>query len=397
MRRPRADDVPRSRLRERRTAREIEQGELARQVGVTRQALHAIETGRYLPNVALALRLARVLACRVEDLFGPPARPAAGALVGHLLGGLPDAPPTRAKLWSVSGQVFVLPMARLEPSLSYAVPADGVIVSRPSPGRHYPRVRVQPWKPLAEIEQTIAVAGCDPAVHLVGQHLRREADRGELVGWTLGSTAALDALERGEVHVAGLHLLDPRTGESNVPFLRRRLHGRAFTVVTFASWEAGLFVRRGNPRRIRGLEDLGRGDVRIVNREPGSGARLLLDQHLRRAEVPAARVRGYGDLAASHLEVGRRVAEGAADAGVGVRAIARVLGLDFLPVQTERYDLVIPSGLLRSHPALGPFLDALLRPEVRAEIEALGGYDTRETGQVVDWAGPSRPRRRRHL
>jgi molybdate-binding protein len=80
-----------------------------------------------------------------------------------------------------------------------------------------------------------------------------------------------------------------------------------------------------------------------------------------------------------------------------VRAIARVLGLDFLPVQTERYDLVIPSGLLRSHPALGPFLDALLRPEVRAEIEALGGYDTRETGQVVDWAGPSRPRRRRHL
>src|SRR5262249_14390932 len=154
------------------------------------------------------------------------------------------------------------------------------------------------WRALAEIEQTIAVAGCDPAVHLVGQHLRRQADRGELVGWTLGSTAALEALERGEVHVAGIHLLDPRTGESNVPFLRRRLRGRAFPVVTFASGEAGLFVRRGNPRRIRGLEDLARRDVRIVNREPGSGARLLLDEHLRRAEIPAGRVRGYGDLAA---------------------------------------------------------------------------------------------------
>src|SRR5262249_22553467 len=159
----------------------------------------------YLPNVALALRLARALGCRVEDLFGPPARAAAGLVTGALLaGGVPGTAPTRAKLWSVSGQVFVLPMARLEPSLSYAVPADGVVVSRPAPGRPYPRVRVRLWRALAEIEQTIAVAGCDPAVHLVGQHLRRQADRGELVGWTLGSTAALEALERGEVHVAGI-------------------------------------------------------------------------------------------------------------------------------------------------------------------------------------------------
>src|SRR5262249_1798908 len=161
-------------------------------------------------NVALALRLARALGCRVEDLFGPPARAAGGDVPGHLLGTMPGAPPARAKLWSVSGQLFVLPMARLEPSLSYPVPADGLIVGRPARGRPYPRVRVRLWKARAEIEQTIAVAGCDPAVHLVGQHLRRQADRGELVGWTLGSTAALDALERGEVHVAGLHLLDPR-------------------------------------------------------------------------------------------------------------------------------------------------------------------------------------------
>jgi molybdate-binding protein/DNA-binding XRE family transcriptional regulator len=392
MPRPRADDRLHSHLRERRSARGIAQGDLARQVGVTRQALHAIEAGRYLPNVSLALSLARALGCRVEDLFAAAAPTGAGVVQGHLLAGSSEAPPTRAKLWSVGGRVFVLPMARLEPSLNYAVPADGVITSRPAPGRPYPRVRVRLWKGLAEIEQTIAVAGCDPAVHLVGQHLRRQADRRELVGWTLGSTAALEALERGEVHVAGIHLLDPRTGESNVPFLRRRLRGRSFTVVTFASWEAGLLVRRGNPKRIRGVGDLARRDIRLVNREPGSGARLLLDEQLRREGVSGERVRGYDDLAASHLEVGRRVAEGGADAGVGVLAIARLHGLDFLPVQTERYDLVIPTGLLQSHPALGPFLDALLSPEVRAEIEALGGYDTRETGRVVDWKGHPRGR-----
>ena len=391
MARPKATDVLDSHLRERRIARGIEQGELARQVGVTRQALHAIETGRYLPNVSLALSLARALACRVEDLFGPRAERTAGMVQGYLLAEMPETPPTRAKLWTISGRLFVLPMARLEPSLSYAAPADGVILSRSEPGRPYPRVRVRLWKGLTEIEQTIAVAGCDPAVHLVGEHLRRQADRGELVGWTLGSTAALEALERGEVHVAGIHLLDPRTGESNVPFLRRRLRGRPFTVVTFASWEAGLLVRRGNPKRIRGVGDLARRELRIVNREAGSGARLLLDERLRREGIPAERVRGYDDVARSQLEVGRRVAEGGVDAGVGVLAIARLHGLDFLRLQTERYDLVIPSGLLRSHPALGPFLDALIRPEVRAEIEALGGYDTRETGRVVDWALRRRP------
>jgi len=398
MARPGRDARVQSHLRDRRITRGVAQGDLARQVGVTRQALHAIEAGRYLPNVSLALSLARALGCRVEDLFGPATLAAGGVIDGHLLAGIVEPPPTRAKLWSVDGEVFVLPMARLEPSLSYAVPADGVIASRPEPGRPYPQVRVRLWKSRAEIEQTIAVAGCDPAVHLVGEHLRRQADRGELVGWTLGSTAALEALERGEVHVAGIHLLDPRTGESNVPFLRRRLRGRPFTVVTFASWEAGLLVARGNPKRIRGVGDLARRDVRIVNREPGSGARLLLDEHLRREGIPAERVRGYDDLAASHLEVGRRVAEGGADAGVGVQAIARLHGIGFLPVQTERYDLVIPSGLLRSHPALGPFLDALLSPQVRAEIEALGGYDTRETGRVVDWArGRPRPTRPRKL
>jgi molybdate-binding protein len=124
--------------------------------------------------------------------------------------------------------------------------------------------------------------------------------------------------------------------------------------------------------------------VRLVNREEGSGARLLLDQRLKGEGIRAKRVRGYCDVVSSHLDVGRRIAEGAADLGVGVEAIARLLGLGFIPLQTERYDLVIPSAFLTGHPGVGRLLEALVSREVRAEIEALGGYSTRDTGKVVE-------------
>jgi molybdate-binding protein len=209
----------------------------------------------------------------------------------------------------------------------------------------------------------------------------------------MGSTAALEALERGEVHVAGLHLVDARSGEANVPFVRRHLGG-AVTLVTFASWEVGLLVRKGNPKSIRGPHDLARRDVKLVNREEGAGVRLLLDQRLKAEGVRPSQVRGYRDVALSHLDVGRRIAEGAADVGVGIEAIARLLGLDFVPLQTERYDLVIPAVHL-THPGVSRLLEALARREVRAEIEALGGYSTGQTGRRIDV--PAAERRRRRL
>jgi molybdate-binding protein len=171
-----------------------------------------------------------------------------------------------------------------------------------------------------------------------------------------------------------------------VAFVRRHLRGKAVTLVTFASWQAGLIVRKGNPGAIRGPADLRRRDVRLVNREEGAGARLLLDQRLKAEGIRPAQVRGYSDVVLTHVEVGRRIAEGAADVGVGIEAVARLLGLDFIPIQTERYDLVVPAAHV-AHPGVGRLLEALGRREVRAEIEALGGYDTRETGRRIDVPG----------
>ena len=369
------------RVRAARIERGLSQAELAAAAGLTRQAVYSIESNHYLPNVTIALRLAQSLGRRVEDLFR--LDPAGDVMEAELLGPRERAAATsRAKVWSVGDRTLTLPVASLGASLTYSTPADGLIVGTAGTGRGR-RVRVQLLQDPRVVAQQVVVAGCDPAIQLVAERLRQHREPASLLGWPMGSTAAVEALKRGEVHVAGLHVVDPRSGESNLPFVRRHLGDRDVSVVTFASWEAGLLVRTGNPKKVRGPADLARKDVRLVNREDGSGARLLLDQRLKAAGIEARKVRGYADEVSSHLEVGRRVAEGRADAGIGVESIARLLGLGFVPLQTERFDLVIPSGFFSGHPGVARLLEALVSREVRAEIEALGGYSTRETGQVV--------------
>jgi len=214
--------------------------------------------------------------------------------------------------------------------------------------------------------------------------LRQRKDQTSVVGWTMGSMAALRALQQGEVHVAGLHLFDPTTGESNLPFLRRALKGSNYKVVTFATWEEGFLVRAGNPKSIHAAADLADPLVILVNREEGAGARLLLDQRLRAAGIDSDQVKGYGTIVASHFEIARAIAGRQADVGVGIRSTAQLFGLDFVPLQAARYDLVVPKAYLKSHPTLANLFDTIVSRPFRNEIEALGGYDMRETGTVHD-------------
>jgi molybdate-binding protein len=194
--------------------------------------------------------------------------------------------------------------------------------------------------------------------------------------------AALRALQQGEVHVAGLHLFDPTTGESNLPFLRRSLKGLNYEVVTFATWEEGLLVRPGNPKSIHTAADLVDPLVTLVNREEGAGVRLLLDQRLRAAGINSDQVKGYGTIVASHFEVARAIANRQADVGIGIRSAAQLFELDFVPLQAARYDLVVPKSYLKSHPTLANLFDTIVSRPFRNEIEALGGYDTSETGKL---------------
>lgn len=377
-----------NRLRELRLAKGLSQGQLAEAAGITRQAVCAIEANHYLPTTAVALHLAGVLGCRVEDLFN---LLSVGELIEGDLVSAPDTTPSpaswaRVKVARIGRRFVVHPVATLGEVLAFTVPADGLIVKtldrkpRAAGGGHPVQVRLLRDRRL--VEQEIAVAGCDPAIFLAGEHLRRHKDLATVVGYPMGSAAALEALKRGEVHVAGLHIVDAKSGQSNLPYLRRHVRAEEFSVITFANWEEGLLVQPGNPKGIRDMTDLSRPDVTLVNREPGSGARMLLDRKLQQAGITPAQVRGYACTVGSHFQVARHIGEGLADVGVGVRAAAQFFGLDFLPLQEARYDLVVPKAYLKEHPSIAKLFDAIVSRPFRAEIEALGGYDTSETGKV---------------
>lgn len=373
-------------LKSLRTRRGLTQSELASRAGITRQAVSSIESNLYLPTTGVALQLASALNCRVEDLFSltPTEEILEGTLVGHLPHRESPAQQVRVKVSTVGRRTIVRPAMDLGEQFCFAVPADGYVTGAPgiSSGTV---VRVKLSRNHEAIQHDIAVAGCDPAIFLAGEHLRRQKDRSTVVGWTMGSMAALQALQRREVHVAGLHLYDPATGESNLPFLKRSLKGSGYEVITFAAWEEGFLVRSGNPLSIRTAEDLTQPTLTLINREKGSGARLLLDRQLRTAGIPSTHIRGYDKTVASHFDVARAIAGHQADVGIGVRSAARHFGLDFVPLQIARYDLVVPKPYLTSHPTLSHLFETLADRAFRREIEALGGYDTSETGTVRSW------------
>ena len=370
-------------LKSLRTQKGFSQGGLAVRAGITRQAVSSIESNLYLPTTGVALHLASALACRVEDIFSLVAVEdiVDGKLIGHLPHSDMKVSPIRVKVSTVGTRTVVRPVTGLGEMLSFTVPTDGYIVEARGQTSGA-TVRVKLSRDRQAIEQEISVAGCDPAIFLVGAHLRQKKDQTSVVGWTMGSMAALHALQRGEVHVAGLHLFDPTTGESNLPFLRRTLKGSNYEVVTFATWEEGLLVRAGNPKSIRAVSDVADRSVTLVNREEGAGARLLLDQRLRAAGINQDQVKGYGTIVASHFDIARAIASRQADVGIGIRSAAQLFELDFVPLQAARYDLVVPKPYLKSHPTLAHLFETLVSRPFRNEIEALGGYDTSETGKL---------------
>jgi putative molybdopterin biosynthesis protein len=204
----------------------------------------------------------------------------------------------------------------------------------------------------------------------------------EIVSAAASSKLALTWLSEGKVHIAGSHLEDPKTGEFNLPFIRKQFPDEDFSVVTFAQWEEGLVVASGNPKGLRKIEDLARKSVRFVNREPGSGSRALLDKLLEKTGVEAQKIQGYDRIAYGHLAAAYCVVAGDADACLATRSAAQTFGLDFIPLHSERYDLVMRKRTA-DLPAVKAFLDVLQRATLRRKLEVLAGYDTSQTGTIV--------------
>ena len=366
-------------LREKRQAHALSQKQLADLAGITRQAISALESNQYSPATSVALQLARALQCRVEDLFS--IKRGGEIIEGELLGALPQSDgPVRAQVTQIGHRVLVRPLIGIGELISLSANADGLIIGT-NPDKN--RVKVRLLKDREAVRRKIVVGGCDPAMFLAGEHVRKH-DQENLVPCLMGSSVALNALKRGEIHVAGIHLADENAGAWELPSLKDSLGDMDCLVVTFAHWEEGFIVRQSNPKKIRAVSDIAKPTVRIVNREKGSGARRLLDRQLQAIRMKANRIKGYSDEVFSHLEVASRIKAGLADAGIGVRSVATICGLDFVPLQRERYDLVIPKAYYETLSGLRVLLDTIVSKPFRDELDALGGYDTREIGKIVE-------------
>ncbi len=355
-----------NRLAGERARRGWTQARAAEAAGISRQSYAAVESGAAVPSTEVALRLALALGMSVEELFRLPGAPA--ETVRASWAGDRPAPGRRVRLSRVAGRWIAFPAGEGERPVR---PADGVVAAVED-GRV--RVSLLPDRPPPA---ELTVVGCDPAFGIVAEALRRE--RGSEVAWSArGSRAAIEGLARGEAHVAGAHLQDPATGEGNARWIRE-LVPFPCTRVSFAVWEQGLLLPPGNPAGISGVADLRRPGIRFLNRESGSGSRMLLDAELKAAGVPPSSVAGYATAARGHLALGEAIAAGLADAGVGIRAAGAAFGLEVLPLRSEAYELIVPDHFL-DLPAVGALLDVLRRPGVRAQVEALQGYDAAHMG-----------------
>jgi putative molybdopterin biosynthesis protein len=363
-----------------RQKRGIPAARLAKASGVTRQTIYAMEAGSYVPNTAVALRLARALETTVEELFSLPQETAAPEMrteQAHLLTGTaapqpgPFQPGQPVELCRVDKRL----MASAPSPMPWYFPAsDAVVATKPQAGK----TSVQVFDAAEDFRNRILIAGCDPGISVLARHV--QAAGVELVLAHRNSSQALALLKEGSVHVAGTHLSDEASGESNLPEIGRIFTKNSVAVISFAVWEEGIVTAAGNPKGIRGIEDLARRDIAMVNRERGAGSRALVDAQLKQLKIEPRNVKGYDRVAPGHLPAAWQVHSGSADCCIATRAAARAFGLGFIPLVSERYDLAIR----RQHldlPGIVAMLDTLNRSSYRRELESLGGYDAKAAGE----------------
>ncbi len=292
----------------------------------------------------------------------------------------------RVKVGSVSGNLIATPVTRGAGVLMSLVRADGVVripAENEGLAAGHP-VSVELFRPGHEIANTIVCIGShDNALDVLANALKKKHPEMSLSSAHVGSMGGLLAIRRGEAHMAGTHLLDEGTGEYNVSYIKKLLPGRKTALVNLVYREQGLLVPAGNPKGIKGFKDLTRGDVVFVNRQAGAGTRLLTDLHLKKLGIDPSNVKGYHHEEFTHMAVAAAVVSGVADTGLAVLSAARALGLDFILVAKERYDLAIPEEFFDT-----PLLRAVLAiigedSAFREEIVSLGGYDVSEMGKII--------------
>jgi len=289
----------------------------------------------------------------------------------------------RVKLGRVGDRIVATPLPRGSGNITTFTEAHGIIRipnAVEGVGEGEP-VQAELLQSRAALDNTVVVVGShDNTLDVLADELRRRAPDLNLSSSHVGSMGGLMALRRGACHMAGTHLLDPEDGSYNRSFIRKHLSGTPVRRIHLVRRDQGLIVRSGNPKSIHGIEDLIREEVRFVNRQGGSGTRILLDYRLQQLGIDPAAIHGYADEEFTHMSVAVAVLSGTADVGLGILAAARALKLDFIPVVTEEYDLVIAEAHFESGP-IRSVLETIRSEAFQKRVRALGGYDVTETGK----------------
>jgi len=290
----------------------------------------------------------------------------------------------RVRLGYVEGRMIASPLGRGSGIVTSFMKADGIIeVSQDSEGYgNGAEVEVRLLRPISEIERSVVVSGShDPLLDELSELMRVKYGDISMGSSHVGSMGGMMALRRGEAHAAGTHLLDEATGGYNASFVKRYFPKGGVRLVECVMRSQGIMLRPGNPMGVAGVADLARGGLRYVNRQKGSGTRVLIDYLCRKDGVDTSKIYGYNREEFTHTSVAALIAADSADAGLGVYSSAKLYGLDFLPVCDEQYDLLIPDYAWDTH-MVQKLLETLRSDEFRERLDSLGGYKTVHPGTV---------------
>jgi putative molybdopterin biosynthesis protein len=291
----------------------------------------------------------------------------------------------RVKLGQVGDHIVATPLPRGAGSITSITEADGIIrIPNHIEGlKDNESATAELLRPLPSVRRTIVAVGShDNTLDILADQIKAKHSHLTFSSSHVGSMGGLMAIKRGVCHLAGSHLLDPEDGSYNLSYVKKFLAPLDIKLVNLVFRDQGLMVRRGNPKGIKGIEDLAREEIAFINRQAGSGTRILLDYRLEQSGIDPGQINGYQHEEFTHMAVAVAVLSGTVDTGLGIHAAAAALDLDFIPVVTEQYDLVIPTAHFESE-NIQLLLETINTVEFKNRVEALGGYNTQKTGEII--------------
>ena len=291
----------------------------------------------------------------------------------------------RVKLGAVGNKIVAIPLPRGAGCITSITEADGIIrVPNNVEGiKPQESATVELLHPLSLIKNTIVAVGShDNTLDIIADQIKAGHSSLTLSSSHVGSMGGLMAIKKGVCHLAGSHLLDIDDGSYNISYIKKYLLNTKVKLINLVFRDQGLIVSPGNPKTIKGIEDLDRNDITFINRQAGSGTRILLDYKLNQLGMEPEKISGYDNEEFTHMSVAVAVLSGSVDVGLGIFAAAKALNLDFIPVVTEQYDLIIPEEYFEWE-NIQVLLETISTKEFKDRVEALGGYSTEKTGEII--------------